>query len=511
MKLLSRKFLNLNLYVAIVLALIGCQKGSDDSNRPGSGEFNRNSLELEQSHYLSHQGYPGEFRELSGEILTDNFLRNIIVKRNNSPANDQEVLVVGAGVAGLVATIESFKNHSKTVTLAEKRSSYTRSVIMRLDESNLKYLENLIGQRNFNRLVNSHWIFKPGPGHPPAKRIIVLKKLEYLLAYIVEGLSRLDPSLRIHYGYKFDGSLNKNGDFELSSSNSDPSLVSCRADYLIGADSAHSEVAKFLNLTPKATSNISYAGIINYKNKDENGRKIIDPGLWQNGHYVPLWRDPARKIDFLFQLIDEGWEPLEINGQFSDSLPRVRIFVSDEVVYMAREFTKQEYEKIESLVDHSNKQSYIEKLFKLSTNFYFGSRGSMLTPLAEKTDMAVFPVQLTRANPGINQIFNSQRNIIINGVLIGDARATTHFFTGSGVNLAIGSARVVSGFRSDGGMEILELHEKILNQGVSLMHIKSAGGTGAPPDALGSKGLLALDRDSLTDIDVNSYSFRENL
>lgn len=361
-------------------------------------------------------------------------------------------------------------------------------------------------------MIRSGWLLKPGPGHPKAKRIIVLKKLEYLLAYLAESVSKKDPSLKIHYGYKFDGQVSENGDFKLMPSSSESaSVLMCPADYLIGADSAHSEVTKYLNLTSKKTSNTSYAGIINYSNLDANGNQIVDPQSWQDDLYVPLWNDSNRKFQFLSQLINGGWDPLDISGQNYDDLPRVRMFVTGKVIYMAREFTKREFDQIERQTDPVIKRSQIEKILKSSAGFYFGLHGQALSPLKDKIDMAVFPVQLTRVTPGVAQVINSVNSHRVSGIVIGDARATTHFFTGTGVNIAIEHAIIAGAYRIIDGPEFLNLLDGFMNKGVSLMHLTSAGGEGSPPDARGLSGFLSLDRNSLTGIDPDSYFFRETL
>ena len=504
MKTILRKFYRLNFIFISLLIGASCQKVSDD-NHSGSSDVG-------PSHYLSDTVLSDEFRELSRSILTDDFVSGILETRHRSPRNDQKVLVVGGGVAGLVASLEAFKNNSESVTMIEKRKSYSRSIVMRLDEKNLNYIESLTGSGNFERLIHSGWLLKPGPGHPPAKRIIVLKKLEYLLAYLAESVSKKDPSLKIHYGYKFDGQVSDDGDFKLipSSSGSGSALI-CPTDYLIGADSAHSEVTKYLNLRSRNTSNISYAGIINYSNLDVNGSQIVDPKSWQDDQYVPLWNDLNRRIDFLLNLISGGWDPLDISGQNYGDLPRVRMFVTGDLIYMAREFTKREFDLIESQTDPELKRSRAETMLKLSAGFYFGHQGQALTPLKDKIDIAVFPVQLTRVTPGVAQVLNSANNKKVSGIVIGDARATTHFFTGTGVNIAIEHAVVAGAYRTDDGLDFLNLLDAFMNRDVSLMHLKSAGSEGSPPDARGDSGFLSLDRTSLLGINADSYTFRELL
>jgi len=133
---------------------------------------------------------------------------------------------------------------------------------------------------------------------------------------------------------------------------------------------------------------------------------------------------------------------------------------------------------------------------------YFSDLTQELKPLSMNKDVTFFPVELQRTKKSYK--FLDDGTLIILG---GDSLATTHFFTGTGVNLAFEHAHEITDHMSKRYYQD-ELHSlnNLLMNSVKEMHLKSAGGIGSPPDAKGRSCFVHLRQKYFKGLSEGAYA-----
>lgn len=452
-------------------------------------------------------------------------------RKLNVTSDKPRVTIVGGGPVGLLSAIEAYQNGAKQVVLVEARPDYSRQVVLRIDQEHLERIKNIVGVDEFRKLIdngviqpfsdeiskNPHGASKMNPdGSITGKMAIRIQNLEKILASAVENIAKQDPqAFKVLYGYKFEAEdghkVTSDGRQKLvlkkeNTKGRGPNTIELETDWLVGADSGSSQVKRLGGIETDLVSSRSYAGIAVYKNPDSNR---FAPGTYEITKLSEFYKSDLDGYKGYMKSL--GFSDLELEGKGLDEavkrknpsvtidgmthaqkldelLPRTRLFIMNDVIQIASEFSESQWKNLNPGDNQSvdrMKQYYKDILAK-----HFGPTVADNFELVKGLNMSSFPVELERSKNFWQEVQGGRKNLQV--FVIGDAAASTHFFTGSGVNRGFDDSTLIGKAVKKGDSWVRAKYNRKVSESVENMHGKSLGnkGAGAPPDSLDGRRLV---------------------
>ena len=341
----------------------------------------------------------------------------------------RKVVVSGGGLAGLQSAINLIDDGHQ-VTLFEKYTEFDRNNVLIIDEDRLNTLKKTIGEDNFESLRKSGVI----ANGKADKRYISINDYQRILLSALEARREKYPDrVKTEFGSKLvftkvgaDSSevtplVARNGTFRQFTEN---------PDFIVGADSSKSAVGEAANIERANVGNKTFAFTAVFELKDSVKDSILsqldeEPDTRNTG--IVLEKDPNRP--WTDDVIKFKVEP-KVGG----------LFATKSQAYFYGELTEQEYEEYKGLDAEGKKTWIMEKQVIPNVNPSTRINSNNFTDFFDinRFNAAGFPIDVTRASSTVGEIKTA--NGIIPIALLGDAGATTNFFTGTGANRAIESA-----------------------------------------------------------------------
>lgn len=429
-------------------------------------------------------------------------------RRLNIAADKPKVTVVGGGPVGLLSALEAYKNGAREVVLVEGRTSYTREIVLRIDKDHLTRIRDIVGADEFQRLMDTGIFqrFSTDAGANPhiggkginakglidERMAIRVQDLEKVLAAAAEDIAKKDPdAFKVAYGYAFEGDsgshrVTSDGRHKLvlkkQPGTKGPAKFEIETDWLVGADTANSQVKRLGGIDTDIVSTKAYGGVAVFKNPDKN---IFKPGtnpvVDMKQRFADIGDVEARK--YLMNLgFPEDAVKFKSGDALAEMMPRTRLFIMNDVIYMGSEFSEDQWKFLKQGRDPDLLKGYYSKL--AAKHFGGEPHVSKLSGLSfidnQKFSMAAFPIQLNQAQNFWGEVQGGKNRLQV--MVIGDSAAETHFFTGTGVNRGFDdSSRIGSMVRDNTGN--FKQYNQLTQESVSAMFNKSYGKAGAPPDA----------------------------
>jgi 2-polyprenyl-6-methoxyphenol hydroxylase-like FAD-dependent oxidoreductase len=320
--------------------------------------------------------------------------------RSTEPAK-KNVSIIGGGPAGLMTAIYAYIHGIHRINLVERRTEYTRERVFTIWKKTRAGLEEVFGKKIFYDFPQ---IFVPLSRDSQERFfqytwLLQIKQMEFFLAIVVEVLAEEFPDiLKTFYGYQFEAEKNKKNTDLIGPKHIliDPAWDKTRpsviipTDILVGADAKDSQVKKYANIKTLIVSEKAPTGVAIFDNHTKSCFGVGD--IYYSSHLESI------------------------------------VFSTAALVYMASYSTKEE-----SFIPIAKTVVELEKEV-------MNELGNAETVLGKPHLQQKVDVELSLAEKMYSQI---------NGIdvfLIGDAAGTVHFFTGSGVNLAMEQARNLGEF-----------------------------------------------------------------
>ena len=349
----------------------------------------------------------------------------------------KNVVVSGSGISGLISAINLIDD-GYDVTLFEKYKEYTRNQVFVIDEKSIDKLINIIGKPNYEKLRNAGVITNTNAD----KRLIATNDLQRVLFAALEERRKIYSSTERKIKVEFGSTLAFS---RIGPSNPEVIPVVVRngivrqlgqnPDFIVGADSSKSEVARAAGIRHDNVSNGFHAFTAVFE---------LEDGA----------REFALKSQFGEKDPNRHWIEGEI--RFNMDPKTGGLYATKNQVYFYGELTKDEIDDYNKQKNPEAKRNWILKnqiLPNVNSNSTFNTDNFRQYFNTKKFSASGFPIDVTRAQTTVGEIKTPNGSIPV--AIPGDSGATTNFLTGTGANRAVESADLLaehlkkSGFGTD--------------------------------------------------------------